>query len=346
MSAAGGATLLSLVYFVLFTQAQLTTKFSSWLLLGIRFDNLLESFAVTTFLMGLFYLGSFQKLSIEFFTTVYLLLLHLIGPLVAYLQYLTYLFHDINNGENKKDVQRSRCSLKWFLYIVFIETPYNSFVRYNYRIGIFLSCLLKITCSFFVDCSTFGGSGGSAATILTIRTVIFAPITEELVFRSVMVPVLYAALVPTSATAPWAVVRLNPICFGVAHAHHLLDKLRSGTPLGPALLGTAVQFTYTSIFGAIATLLFLRTGSVFSAIISHCICNIVGLPDISFLTEPPKNAQKYDLSNFSFDDYSRLHPYRYLHLLVHGSGLVLFCACILPCTAHLASGSLYWSMAH
>jgi len=74
------------------------------------------------------------------------------------------------------------------------------------------------------------------------------------------------------AYTPWVVVCLNPLCFGLAHVHHLFEKLNTGANPVNAILSSLVQFTYTSIFGVIATLLLMRTGSVYAAILSHIMC--------------------------------------------------------------------------
>ncbi|KAJ1405301.1 CAAX protease self-immunity-domain-containing protein, partial [Ochromonadaceae sp. CCMP2298] len=134
-----------------------------------------------------------------------------------------------------------------------------------------------------------------------LRAVVVAPITEEVVFRAVMVPALQD--MGMGSQEPWRVVWLTPLCFGLAHLHHLREKLVSGWSLPQALVSTLVQFTYTSIFGLIATLLFMRAG-LYSAVLSHVICNAVGLPDVGFLRV-----------------YSCLYGWRHVHVCVHLLGL-------------------------
>ena len=43
--------------------------------------------------------------------------------------------------------------------------------------------------------------------------------------------------------------------------------------------GPLVQFTYTSLFGAYSSYLFLRTGLIFGPVLAHSFCNCMGLPD-------------------------------------------------------------------
>lgn len=163
-----------------------------------------------------------------------------------------------------------------------------------------------------------------------------------------MVPALYLAFVgPPAVTgeliagsavtalsgSPWNVVWANPFCFGLAHAHHFVEKIRSGTPVVNALKITAAQLAYTSIFGVVATILFMRIGNIYSAILSHIICNSVGLPDVAFCNSP---------GNRKSDFYSCMYPYRYLHLMIHLIGLLLFTVLLFPFTEQFVADSLYW----
>ena len=178
---------------------------------------------------------------------------------------------------------------------------------------------------------------------MAVRNIIIAPITEEIVYRSVLAPTLYIALLSQedssfisyirSISIHWVVVYINPLWFGLAHFHHLVERVSKGGKLLPALIATLVQFTYTSIFGIIATLLLLRTNSIYTSILSHCICNLVGLPDVSFMIPAGKQNS---------GDYSCLYPYRYVYLVVHVLGLVLFTYSVLPLTEVFAMHSIYW----
>ena len=160
-----------------------------------------------------------------------------------------------------------------------------------------------------------------------------------------MIPALFMALVSVvpyeeegglgiGRNTPWIVVCLNPLCFGLAHLHHLVEKLSNGMNVKNAILSTVVQFTYTSIFGFIATLLFMRTASIYSAVLSHVICNAVGLPDIAFMTNPTNKGRS--------SEYSCMFSYRYFHLFIHALGLVLFALLVLPVTDSLSRESVYW----
>lgn len=74
----------------------------------------------------------------------------------------------------------------------------------------------------------------------------------------------------------------TPLYFGVAHLHHAYEfrLTHPGIPILPVILRTLFQFTYTSLFGFYAVFLFLRTGSLWNAVLAHTFCNWMGLPRI------------------------------------------------------------------
>ena len=100
-----------------------------------------------------------------------------------------------------------------------------------------------------------------------------------------------------------------------------------------ALISTLIQVSYTSIFGCIATIFLLRTGSLVSPIISHMICNTIGLPDMGFMTPPGPDGS----------EYSFLYPYRILLCLIHVLGLMVFGILLFPLTENLAKQSELWN---
>ncbi len=108
---------------------------------------------------------------------------------------------------------------------------------------------------------------------LNIRNYIVAPFAEEFIFRACMVPLLLPHL------GDRLTVLLCPLFFGLAHTHHLMEWLREGR--GTVLVAFAsilVQFTYTSIYGMFSAFLFIRTGHLASPVLTHSLCNILGLP--------------------------------------------------------------------
>ncbi|KAK5191828.1 CAAX prenyl protease [Exophiala xenobiotica] len=107
------------------------------------------------------------------------------------------------------------------------------------------------------------------------RNYVAGPVTEEVIFRSVLVPLHLLAKV-----SPTKIVFLTPLYFGIAHVHHFYEftLTHPHTPLLPALLRSVFQFGYTTLFGWIAGFIYLRTGSIYACIAIHTFCNWVGLP--------------------------------------------------------------------
>lgn len=169
--------------------------------------------------------------------------------------------------------------------------------------------------------------------MIFLRNFIIAPITEEICFRAFMIPFLFSSYCMTNGYSSIHVAFICPLFFGVAHIHHLIDKLQRGKPLVEGLLETTIQFIYTTIFGYIATYFFLRTGNVISPIISHCFCNSMGLPHLEFMT--PKDR-------INSTSYSCLYSYRHILIFFHAFGILLFWALFFPFTESLSQYSIYW----
>lgn len=106
------------------------------------------------------------------------------------------------------------------------------------------------------------------------RNYLVAPFSEELVFRGCMLPLLLPTFGAHSS------IILAPSFFGIAHIHHAWEKyFKSRYPLGSVVLGTLFQAFYTTLFGGLSSWLFLRTGHLTSAVVSHAFCNMMGFPD-------------------------------------------------------------------
>jgi prenyl protein peptidase len=107
------------------------------------------------------------------------------------------------------------------------------------------------------------------------RNLVAGPVTEEIVFRSLLVPIHLLANIPAQK-----IVFTTPLYFGIAHVHHLYEfrLTHPEVPLVPAVIRTIIQFGYTSLFGFFAAFVYLRTGSVYTAIAAHMFCNWMGLP--------------------------------------------------------------------
>ena len=116
---------------------------------------------------------------------------------------------------------------------------------------------ISCQCVVFALCSALA----SEPTVILMRNLVVAPVTEEIAFRGLMVPALFSSccLLGTAATGTGAGAGAGaeaaafisfraPIFFGVAHAHHVYEKVWiHGESTQRALVSTLVQLTYTCI---------------------------------------------------------------------------------------------------
>jgi hypothetical protein len=86
---------------------------------------------------------------------------------------------------------------------------------------------------------------------------------------------------------------LSPFFFGIAHIHHFVLHLKNKQSMMKAIFTTLFQLSFTSVFGVIAALVFMRTGSIYSSIVCHILCNFVGLPNLGFMFPNKDYIEKY-----------------------------------------------------
>ncbi|XP_018546635.1 CAAX prenyl protease 2 [Lates calcarifer] len=121
--------------------------------------------------------------------------------------------------------------------------------------------------------------------VVWLRNQVVAPVTEELVFRGAMLPML----VP--CTGPTAAIFTAPLFFGVAHFHHIIEQRQlHKDSMRVILLVAGMQFLYTTVFGAYTAFIFMRTGHVVGPVLCHSFCNSQGLPDISSALQHPQST--------------------------------------------------------
>ncbi|OLN81509.1 putative CAAX prenyl protease 2 [Colletotrichum chlorophyti] len=115
------------------------------------------------------------------------------------------------------------------------------------------------------------------------RNIVMGPLTEEMLFRSASVPLLLCARMSLTQT-----IFLSPVIFGLAHVHHFYEFriTHPKVPLVAAVARSVLQFGYTSLFGAYATFLYLRSGSLLAIVLVHAFCNSMGLPRFWGSVEP------------------------------------------------------------
>ena len=119
--------------------------------------------------------------------------------------------------------------------------------------------------------------------LLTVRALLIAPVTEEIVYRGCMFPLLYSAFGTTA-------IIVCPLLFGLAHVHHFFEwfkdesnflSLRTAiATLKTTILGVCVHTFITYVFGIYSTFLFWRTSNIISPIVCHSFCNWIGPPPI------------------------------------------------------------------
>ncbi|XP_033324305.1 ras converting CAAX endopeptidase Sras isoform X1 [Megalopta genalis] len=156
---------------------------------------------------------------------------------------------------------------------------------------------------------------GNIRTLTWWRSQVVAPLTEEWTFRACMLPLLLQCFAPLTA------IFVCSLFFGVAHFHHIVYRLKEGMPLKHAVSMSCFHVGYTTVFGAYAAFLFVKTGHLVAPLTVHSFCNGVEFPDLSMAFKDP-------LRKFS------------LFVL----GLVSFCFLLMPMTdPKLFHNELFWN---
>ena len=170
---------------------------------------------------------------------------------------------------------------------------------------------------------------------MSLRNLVVGPVSEELVFRACMLPLLLEARVPAGRA-----IMTSPLFFGVAHLHHLRRRVRDDrVPWPEALAQTVFQLGYTTVFGVYTAFVFARTGHLSAAIVCHAFCNYMGLPDLDFAARPedlPWLSARERLAQV------RLHRNAPKLFAAHALGVVLFSAALIPLTSPAYFESPFW----
>lgn len=116
----------------------------------------------------------------------------------------------------------------------------------------------------------------SISTWIGWRNYVVGPVTEEILFRSASIPII---LLSRMISTPRLILQ-PPLIFGLAHLHHFYEFriMYPHAPESAALMQSLLQLGYTTAFGAYATFLYVRSGSLLSVILVHAFCNWVGIP--------------------------------------------------------------------
>ncbi|XP_027186863.1 CAAX prenyl protease 2 isoform X2 [Cicer arietinum] len=95
-----------------------------------------------------------------------------------------------------------------------------------------------------------------SSNVLTWRNYVVAPLTEELVFRACMIPILFCG-----GFKAYSAMILCPIFFSLAHLNHFMEiYVKQNYRIRKAAMIIGLQLGYTVIFGSYASFLFIRTG--------------------------------------------------------------------------------------
>jgi prenyl protein peptidase len=116
----------------------------------------------------------------------------------------------------------------------------------------------------------------SGWTLLEVRSLVFAPVLEELVFRSL---VCVALRVGAGWSVKWTVL-VSALLFGAAHGHHVVHHvLVEHFALKRAIVAVLFQFTYTFLFGLYAAYVYVQFDNLLGVSLVHAFCNRMGFPD-------------------------------------------------------------------
>lgn len=110
------------------------------------------------------------------------------------------------------------------------------------------------------------------------RDHIFAPVSEELLYRSLTICVL-ASVLPESR-----IILMTPLFFGCAHLHHAFSLWNNSTNISISVIAltTLFQLFYTSVFAFMSNRFFFKYGhNLACSICLHCVCNLFGVPPLS-----------------------------------------------------------------
>jgi len=120
--------------------------------------------------------------------------------------------------------------------------------------------------------------------MVVIRDFVIAPLAEEIIFRSCIVPPFLSASSLKISISICKISWITPTFFGMAHIHHAFMKLRQpGSRVKMVVFGTIFQFIYTTLFGAFVTFSYIKTASLPGVVVVHSFCNWMGFPDFGDL---------------------------------------------------------------
>lgn len=121
-------------------------------------------------------------------------------------------------------------------------------------------------------------------TLQGFRDHVFAPVSEELVYRAAVISVLYPEYLRAR------IMMLTPVLFGLAHLHHAYTMyFHENESFISVALTVTFQFAYTTAFGGLSNKIYFDTSFNFwAAVILHATCNLFGFPSFDWRQDHPK----------------------------------------------------------
>jgi prenyl protein peptidase len=132
----------------------------------------------------------------------------------------------------------------------------------------------------------------------TVKTIFFAPVFEEFIYRSCLINIFIEAGIYSPSTC----VLVVPFFFAISHLHHVFQQQRQQRKLRnwlkddnmtippdqwvsirKSLLIALFKLSYTNIFGIYSGYVYIKTGSLWPAIVLHSHCNFFGFPSFGQL---------------------------------------------------------------
>lgn len=154
---------------------------------------------------------------------------------------------------------------------------YDNFDIKNVLTPLILTCVVY-TGSLFDEISTRRVTayilGRQADKLVLARNLLIAPFLEEIVFRCINCTLLSSQYTFSSSAL------ISGLLFGLAHMHSAIMQQVFKDMEKETLLESSIVFVYTTIFGIYAATFFLKTKSLWSSLLVHIFCNMMGVPSI------------------------------------------------------------------
>ncbi|KAK8796997.1 hypothetical protein WA588_001122, partial [Blastocystis sp. NMH] len=147
-------------------------------------------------------------------------------------------------------------------------------------------------------------SAYSSDTWVDLRNLVICPLLEELLYRGNILTFLLH-----NDYSLWESILISSVAFGSCHLHFIYTFLKQDYSVASAVSQCSFMFLYTTLFGILVSVVYVRTGSLVAASAVHALCNFFSIPSVEFLREQ-----------------SPLYEKRYYILGSYLVGIILYCA--------------------